>query len=311
MADTIATSTLTPKANTDGKTVPVRQFKITDIPDAMRKMNWPVAAALMDHWFEGKPWPTEDGAMELAVKGHKKNAPAEYINETIIRMDWLCQFKAANDAISYLRSVWDSPGARSAMRDRMEANFGTSPADKVRIDFKNSGAAAEAFKHFNTFLVQFDPAGGEVNELRGALGDFNMRVIAEGEVTITASEYIFYPERIGFYVDDSYEFVDARFVPSQVLGFWSFSGLAPSALDAFVTNERVAMLSNDLRKDSLFNGGRHSAQEYRDILKDRYYLIQNKSFSEYRAMYKRGGDFKVNSDIKYESVSVPPIVLNR
>lgn len=313
MADTIATSTLTPKANTDGKTVPVRQFKITDIPDAMRKMDWPVAAQLMEYWFNGEPWPTEDGSIVAAVKSHHEHAPKKYINESIIKMDWVLSFPKVHSYLDELRAVWRGPRAQDEICKKFKNNFGSALPATYKLNFFGHGPLAENFGYFNYKRVDFDPVGGEVDELRAALGNFNLRVVAEGDMVVTASAYVFYPVKLGFYIDDCYDFNDESdwWRPSQLLGFWGFNGLAMSIPEVMARGLSTDEQLQSLALQSMTGDEKFFDQRYADIDSQRYYLIQNKNFQDYRRKYSRGGDFKISSDIYYEDIVSPPLVFEK
>jgi len=123
MADTKIASTLTPASNQAGKSAAVRQFKITDIPAAMDKMSWPVAAKLMRHWFNGKPWSTPDGAMSKEVKDHDALPDLVYVESTIVKMAWLNQFEPAKAVIKELESVWDNPPARANISKKLKISI--------------------------------------------------------------------------------------------------------------------------------------------------------------------------------------------
>jgi hypothetical protein len=311
MADTIATSTLTPRANTDGKIVPVRQFKITDIPDAMRKMDWPVAAQLMEHWFNGEPWPTEDGGMLDSVKGHSEFAPNKYIEESIIKMKWVMGFSKVDEYIDKLRKTWNSPKAIIQMRDAFSNAYGNAQLDVYRVDFQSRGALAERFGYFNTQTVNFDPVGGSVDELRAGLGDFNIRVVAEGDVSVSEGYYTFFPVRLGYYIDDAYDFNDTGWhrTIGQPLGFWGFNGMALSIPELIASEEDINNQLQGVAVQSMSKNDFSSDRKYAEIDSQRFYLVTNKDFRSYREKYQRGGDFKVSSDIFYENISSGPIVI--
>ena len=78
MADTLVASSLTPASNKAGQSTAVRLFKVSDIPGAMDKMKWPVAAALMRHWFTVLP-----GAMPAVEwKQKRKSAHDQCLTST-------------------------------------------------------------------------------------------------------------------------------------------------------------------------------------------------------------------------------------
>jgi hypothetical protein len=311
MADTTVTTALTPKTDTTGSSVAVRQFKITDIPAAMDKMGWPVAAKLMRHWFDGAPWPTADGGMDPEVKDHRKIAPAQYTDETIISMEWALQYQKTKDAVDALRVNWNNAKALPQIAKAFNMNFGTAALGTYRLCFKGSGIAADAFGYFNFRKASFSMVGDTVDELRGALGDYNVKVIAEGVLTVAEDRYQFAPDKLGYYINDSYDFADTEYLPSQPLGFWNFDGLAMSVSAALMNNIGVDTSLQGLMVGSLFGSVQSTGKKYVDISNARYFLIQNDDFETYRKKTGRGGDFIVYSDIHYEPISTSPIVLER
>jgi hypothetical protein len=317
MAATTVATTMTPASNKSGQTATARQFKITDIPNTMRKLNWPVAADLMAHWFNGKPWPNESGGMDDAVKRHEAFAPAEYIEESIVKMSWVLGFERANTAFKQLKANWNSPLGTDLIKQRLRKAFSNSAPGCYPLAFNGVASAAEKFGYSNNKVVEFEQAGADdVNELRAALANFNLRVIAEGSVVVTGKSIVFTPSKIGFYIEDAYDFNDGIALFSQVLGYWNFDKLIADPVVGFKTNAKLATEMNSVMAESTYKQvtGQQSPQQkeeavrrYRELEGKHYILVQNSDFRDYRDQNKKGGDFRVYSDILYESVSVAPI----
>ncbi|MBP5956444.1 hypothetical protein ICA16_12285 [Pseudomonas anatoliensis] len=315
-AKTVAT-TMTPASNKTGQTATARQFKITDIPATMKKINWPVAAALMSHWFNGEPWATKDGGMDDVVKRHDAFAPANYIEESIVKMNWVLGFERANAAFKHLKANWNSPPGINLIKKRLRDNFSNSVPGCYPVAFNGVASAAEKFGYSNNKVVEFEQAGAdEVNELRAALANFNMRVIAEGSVVVTGKSIVFTPSQIGFYIEDAYDFNDGIALFSQILGYWNFDKLVTDPVEGAKTNTKLAAEMTSLIAESTYKQikGEQSPQQkdeavrrYRELEGKHYMLVQNSDFRDYRDQNKKGGDFRVYSDILYESVSVAPI----
>lgn len=316
MAATTVTSTMTPASNKAGQTTAVRQFKITDIPDTMIKMNWPVAAALMNHWLDGKPWPDGDGGMSDAVKKHDEFAPQEYIEDSIVKMSWVTQFDRANEAINHLRGSWNNTPALGEIRASIIKAFGDKPAGSYPLSFGGSAVAAEKFGYFNHFTVKFKQWGAdEVNELRGALANFNVHVTAEGIVRVSEKDIVFFPARLAFYIEDSYDFNDGVGVFSQVLGYWNFDKLIADPVEGANENIELNRQMNNIyfgtgpgaTPEQVAKKQEESLRRYRELEGKHYMLVQNSDFREYREENKKGGDFRVYSDLLYEAVTAEPI----
>ena len=107
-----------------------------------------------------------------------------------------------------------------------------------------------------------------------------------------------------FYAEDNYDFNDDGSVFSQPLGFWNFDGVAPSLLEATAHNAGVDAVSRSIMQQSLFGMSAQNQRRYIDEQRKRYMLVLNSHFADYRARYKRGGDFRVFSDLLREPL--PP-----
>lgn len=104
--------------------------------------------------------------------------------------------------------------------------------------------------------------------------------------------------------EDNYDFNDDGSVFSQPLGFWNFDGIAPSLLGAAAHNAGVDAVSRGIMQQSLFGMSAQNQRRYIDEQRKRYVLVLNSHFADYRARYKRGGDFRVFSDLLREPL--PP-----
>ncbi len=183
--------------------------------------------------------------------------------------------------------------------------------------FNGVASAAERFGYSNNKVVEFEQAGSdEVNELRAALANFNMRVIAEGMVVVTDKNIVFIPSRLGFYIEDAYDFNDGTVFYSQVLGYWNFDKLVTDPVEGAKANAKLAAEMTTVMAESKYQEtrGQQSAQQkgeavrrYRELEGKHYMLVQNSDFRDYRDLSKKGGDFRVYSDIQYEGVTATPI----
>ncbi|KQV23183.1 hypothetical protein ASC74_01115 [Pseudomonas sp. Root329] len=309
MAATTIKSTMTPASNQTGQTVAVRQFKITDIPDAMKKIEWPVAAELMLKWFDGKPWSTtKDGGMEEEVKGHHKFAPDEYINENIVKMSWALQFDRAKESVDRLRTKWNNPAAINLIKSKMKPVYGGRAPGIYPFAFNGVASAVERFGYANSETIEFEQSDeDEVNELRAALANFNIHVFAEGEIVVTEKSVVFLPNRIGFYIEDSYDFNDALSLYSQGLGYWNFDGIEADIVEGANKNASNTREQNRLKFNSRGGMSPEKQAAYDELGRKHYMLVQNSDFQKYRQENQKGGDFRVYSDVLYESVSAAPI----
>jgi len=309
MANETAKSTLSPSTNTQGAQVQSRQFKITDIPDAMDKIGWPVSAALMRHWFAGKPWDTPNGGMTREVKTHQLPTPAQYVEETIVKMSWVVSYPRAQEVAKVLEANWNNMSAQAEIKRHVAAFSAGKAPGYYPLRFNGVASKAEAFGYSNSRVVEFNQEGDDdLNDLRGALANFNMRVVAEGDVVIDAQGIRLVADTIGFYAEDSYDFEDNTLI-SQPLGFWNFDGIAPSVGEALSKNGTITQQERVLGYQSPFQDDATSNQTFRQLEQGRYYLIQNSSFQKYRDRHKAGGDFTVYSDILYKKLTAPVVIV--
>lgn len=306
MADTKIASSLTPASNQAGKSAAVRQFKITDIPASMDKMQWPIAAKLMRHWFNGKPWPTADGAMSQEVKDHVVLPEDPYVEDSIVKMAWLNQFEPAKAVIKELRSVWNNAAAQKNISDKIKSKYLGKAPGVYPFKFNGSARKVEEFGYSNNRAVTFGLIE-KTDELRAALANFNVRVFPEGKVIISVDSIQLFADRIGFYVEDAYDFNDApndKF--SQPLGYWNFDGIANPAY-ATAANAGMSQMKSDVASNP-FLDPQDAQKMFKELDESRYFYISNSHFMKYRSEFGKGGDFQVLSDIQYESV--PLTVIN-
>lgn len=306
MTEIVATSSLSPANKHAEKTLAIRLFGVSDIPAAMRKMNWNVAADLMQYWFDGKPWSTIDGAMSNEVKDHVVLAPAPYFNSAIVKMSWLAKFERVNKVLNVLRVAWNNGPAQDLMREKILPKFKGRTPGVYPLQFNGEARSVERFGYCNSRSVNFRFVD-EIDELRAALADFNVRVFPEGEVVVTKDKVQLLVSRIGFYVEDAYDFNDApSSFFSQPLGFWNFDGIeGPFAANA--ANVGLAEAQGAVTMQG--PGDAASDRMYKEIAEARYFYIKNSHFVAYRRKTGKGGDFQVFSDVLYEHVPLVVMTL--
>jgi hypothetical protein len=305
VADTKVASRLTPESNQTGRPVIVRRFKVSDIPNAMEKMNWPVAAKLMRHWFDGKPWPTADGAMSREVKDHSVVADRNYVEDTIVKMAWLRKFQSVESVLEELRSVWDNAAGRKNIAKKIKNKYLGSVPGVYDFSFENAWEV-ERFGYSNSRPVKFGLMA-ETDELRAALANFNVRVFPEGKLVVSSESIELRVERIGIYIEDAYDFNDASDdYLSQPLGFWNFNGIA-NPLYAVAANISAAQAELE-SASSPYMTPEESKSMFTEVEGVRYFYVTNSHFTRYRAELGKGGDFQVLSDVLYQSV--PLTIIN-
>lgn len=250
--------------------------------------------------------------MDRSVKKHDAMAPAQYIEETIVKMSWVTSFGRVEPALDELREKWNSTNATARTQKHLLREYGDKSLGRYTHAF-SLASEAEHF-YFNSVTVDFSQwRGGELNELRGALGNFQLRVTAEGEVDVYANRIVFQPRTLVFYAEDSYDFIDDKAVFTQPLGYWNFDGIAPSLLDVALQNNLVDVMTERIISQSLFGMNPESQRHYMDEQSKRYMLVLNSHFAAYRDKYKKGGDFRIYSDLLREPLpaGTPAITVPR
>jgi hypothetical protein len=254
-------------------------FDIQQIPDAMRKESMPIAARLMEHWFNGK----------LNAQG---------VETGIVKLNWVLKFAHAKESYEYLvDTAIRSPEAQGLLAEMLfpyrnqsevlPANLcGNSPSElHKRFHFQSAGVGGTL--HDN--LIRQLRAGRETfaspSDLVAGLGAFNI-CAAVGHVRFSSDRTSLSGTRIAdvtgvwIYVRDNYGFSEQ----SRYIGHWSRDGLITLPHDEAVT------IGNPLGKGNI-----------------RYPVYEN-DFHLWSGKHQRGSDFVAFSDRRWVPVS-PPIRL--
>ncbi|AVS76065.1 DUF6402 family protein [Paracidovorax cattleyae] len=256
----------------------VRRFRLDDIPGVMRsRLEWPVAAALMERWFRGAafvmPETTKSGQRYLS------HLSSSQLEENMVTMQWALGFARVRTAVSALQARWNSPAGIEQLKRRIEQQM-SGPASQ-RWRFGNLNQPAKVLD--GTCQVNFVDVGrfgDPMDDFYGAMGEATLKIAVSGMVTPKGlGKVAIEIDELAFYLRDSYDFNDDSFL-SQPLGFWGPGGVArflPSALAIPVTEQWIYANAAEADRQS--------------------YLVQNQHFREWRALHRRGGDFMVVSDV--------------
>jgi hypothetical protein len=196
----------------------------------------------------------------------------------IIRMNWVLGYPRARRAYNEMLSkrIWMERRAKVNLVDVLRKNNLIGKPSTVFF-----GKKLLPFAHKDS-ISDYDVGDtmdmllGPLDDLRASLARFEFRILACGMIIPIYQNhrivgYNIVMDKIGVYVFDSYDFNDggwtSRFV-SQPLGFWDVKhktvGKTPVEGNYYVTNE---------------------------------------TFRKWRQKHKKGGDFKVFSDIKFERLN--------
>ena len=275
----VASSTTTPRSNNQGKKVPVPVLMLDDIPGAMDKMGWTVAPKLMRRWLSATVW-----NMPADVKGDRADprtlAPV-HIDNSAVKMSWALSFERVGAAYQELLAGWRSPRADQRIKDKLRSagwsggpfNFGDLSQPTPIVD----AISQVNFKHVGGL---FDP----LDDLYGALGRAQIKIAVAGKVARDWLEKdCLLIEELGFYIHDTYEFIDAK-GETQLLGVWSVDRCLSK------TDTAAWLAAPWLVRVNLWPG---------------FVPVYNHDFERYRKKRNLGGDFVIYSDIKRVKLPTP------
>jgi LysM repeat protein len=230
---------------------------VAKVPGMMRAQTrpWGNAARLQDIWFAGAS----------AV------APAYGPPDTAtLKMDtWLLTFPRAKDIYDHkivAGDYWKTPAAEASLRNKIEARGILTGSSPVRIGDLGRPVDIQDLERYQGFPVSSSMTSDPLDDLFGALGDFNLRFVADGRAEPQGgTDWLVTVERVGVYIQDSFDFNG-----HQPLGFW---------------NET----KNEVSKTPGFG----------------FDLVDNGDYRDWRDSHGKGGDFIVFSDIKIITQATP------
>ncbi|GKS93217.1 DUF6402 family protein [Acidovorax sp. SUPP2825] len=256
-------------------------FQLRDIPNVMRsRLGWPVAASLMDRWFNGSAFAMPPEMKESrGIYPLNKLSPA-HLDDSIVKMSWALGFNRVRTAMAQLQAKWDSPAGIKQLKTRVDRVSARHVGQCWR--FGNLGLSAkELDDSCQVNFLLFGKMGDPMDDFYGAMGEAQIKIAVSGIVTPSADgKASIEIDELGFYLRDAYDFQDGNNFISQPLGCWGFNGV---------------------ECDTSFRGGINIEEEIADIppasAAGRKYLVQNSDFQKWRSKNQRGGDFMVLSDV--------------
>lgn len=273
---TVATTKLSPSANTKGQDVKVDIFHLDQLPDAMEKMGWKVAPQLMRHWFSLRPAYkfTEDIKNQL-LRGDARLIPEERVNDTIVKMAWARPF--IEDKLQELIKAWSSPAGIKLLRERL-VRAGYTPNLFIPLGMSDSARVLDATAQVNTIIV-----GGlldTIDDWYGAIGNASLKFAVSGYSGVHQKRAAFFVERVGAYLKDTYDFVDKNPITSEPLGIWSKNRILTKAESALYLDSYLAGIFGILARN--WSG---------------FIPVFNSDFRNWQDKHNTGGDFVVFSDV--------------
>lgn len=258
-----------------------RLFQLRDIPSVMRsRLGWPVAAALMERWFNGAAYQMTQEMKESRSTSRLSRLSAAHLDENTVTMRWALGFARVRAAMESLHARWPSAAGISQLKDRVENQSRGRNHQCWRFgDLNQPAKILEDTCQVN--YLAFGKLSDPMDDYYGAMGEAQINVAVSGIVTPQSDgKTSIEIDELGFYLRDAYDFNDGRPFISQPLGCWGFSGLECS----IETNFSIAIEDKLVDEDPA-------------ILQNRKYLVLNNDFRKWRAKNNKGGDFMVLSDV--------------
>lgn len=282
------------------ETIPVKIFKITDIPDVMEKKGWKIAARFMRKWFN-------DSFYEMTQKEKLNKIDISTIEKQHIlddlEFEWLLtspsRIKPIYDnfvlKVSNVIEYDDFLGREKQITNQLSnglcyiLNRLEKSGFLVNNELKNcyvnydnmSAIELDKTSQFNFIKIGstlWEKATDSLDDVYGALGSFIIKV-AFTNLNVTRDQSGFMKleiRELGLYVRDTYEFMNDG--DDQPLGYWGECGVI-----------KPGVISELMKKEFIDEDG------------CRYFRITNSSFVKYREKYKntnKTGDFFVYSTVK-------------
>ncbi|MDR5740531.1 MULTISPECIES: DUF6402 family protein [unclassified Caballeronia] len=307
------------------KQVKIPPFDLQEIPGAMRAVNMPVAAQLMERWFAGglNYSPTNEHEGKLINQDGKPYPPSMY-EMSLVKLDWVLKFERAREGYERLlsREVLSSPLAIATLRTMIEPF--RRPDRQIFPRHLTGNSLAELHKHFQ---FQYSPVEGSMrqkiaqfmhreyayrglpDDLTGALGSFNFYVAPES-VVFSWDGCDAEIRTVIVYVKDNYTFGDKPGQVSQYLGHWNRSGVIivpySAALSALNWHREppgdVVPLPEEAGLYADFPVAVADPRTRGNV----YHPVYNSTYRKWQITHKRGGDFVIFSDSRTIKL-VPPI----
>lgn len=259
------------------KKVAIEFFHIDMIPDAMDKMKWTTAAKLMRHWFSIKPAFTFTvQSRRIALNTDAVKLPVSQVNFDIVKMSWAIQYEQVRTGIDELRSLWKSAKGIERLKEQLNKSKLTDE-DEVFIGYSESVRELDANAQVNILPIgsKFDT----VNEWYGAMGNTTLKVCVRGKTNRVDGGNFFLVDKLGFYLKDTYDFVDEDTAP-EPLGIWSKNRVLDKKSSSLYMSTYLSGMWGRLVRD--YSG---------------FVPVFNSDFRLWQKKHGAGGDFIVLSDV--------------
>ncbi|QTD94880.1 DUF6402 family protein [Burkholderia anthina] len=309
------------------------QFDLQDIPKAMDKMGWPIAAKLAREWFASPSHVYNDDLNSV-----------QPLDDATVTLEWALKFRGASARFNQLigQAIYTPNAVRAVTKvlaPVVEKSFSAGQMNAAGIAIDTSPFLTDPLRFHIAWGFQYQPVssldtldGTAMTDLTGALANFNFYAAA-GKATVTGERYYKYEGQnkifclepvaqithVYVYIKDSYSFNDDSPSKSQYLGHWNKNEMVLSYVAAV----------NDFFKSAHLNVGKSTIEEWRYLpageevnkpidkrtglfrkflAKDIYWPVHNKTYREWRSAHNRGGDFMVYSKPRLIKLDKPIIL---
>ncbi|MFS2113546.1 DUF6402 family protein [Herbaspirillum frisingense] len=319
------------------------EFDLQDIPDAMDRMGWPMAAKLARKWFKG-PAHVWDNDLDSV----------QPLEDKLVTLDWALRYGSVKKRLNNLLQMTGSKNAQAVLKRKLlrhaSDTFQRAASTKPNLDLDTTDFVVDLRQfhldwHFQKMEVSIlDTTEGVLvlTDLSGALGNFVLYA-AIGRAHLNGARYFKYdtdPQQfcmdasasvthVYIYIKDNYSFNDKDPSRSQYLGHWNKRDMITSYYLA--GNDIAGQLKPSLRRQnknhnapkenfrlrSDYLPGQHIVDKPVDTrrslfskfqAKDVYWPVYNRSYNEWRKARNRGEDFMIYSKPQLYKLETPIII---
>ncbi|MDY7579249.1 DUF6402 family protein [Herbaspirillum sp. RTI4] len=300
------------------------EFDLQDIPGAMRKIGWPIAAKLAEKWFAGA----------AHVYNEKKNS-LQPLDDTTVTLNWVLKYKnIKNEFDDLINKQLYTSNSTKEISDHIYKKIKNEFIDEKSMIF--SFNTAKFIGDVRQFHIDWHFQRQEITsynaidwllltDLTASLGRFNLYA-AIGNVEVSSEKYFKYNDKdktkiycidptailthVYIYLKDSYSFNDKKDSNSQYLGHWNKKDMLifyPAQISSLVKIGNIKIGDSEITMDTINDEYLLNKKEANKplnkrtgtfrtfIKKDIYYPIFNENYRAWREKHNRGGDFIIYS----------------
>ncbi len=315
------------------------EFDLQDVPLAMDKIGWPIAAKIARQWF----------ASPEHIYNDQPNS-VQPIDDTTVTLKWALKYGNVAEKFNELieKNIYSEKavaGARQKIFKHVKNKFDESSL-AANLSFDTTPWIGDIRQFHIDWQIQFQAIstsntldGLSLTDLTATLGSFNIYA-AIGVVEVAVEKFYKYDDKartktfcaeatvaitsVYTYLKDNYSFNDKNYSNSQYLGHWnkndmilSYSAVVSDLVDSkkIHTNMgRNPITETKINWDYLPGGQIDKPVDKRTGIvrkfmeKDVYWPVYNSSYSEWREKHNRGGDFMIYSRPKIYKLKKPIII---